>query len=391
MKSKFLLLFVILVSLNAKAQITISTQALKANDTIIGLFATKAAIATIPAFKAGGNQTWDFSALAFNATPSSFRFAPQANANYPTATTATPSNAVLGPISIPATRYYEKSASGLKILGFSNLAIKSSLLTITGSAKDTLYIPAAAFQYTDNQYEYPIKYNDEVEDEWLIKRNYNLSVAAFGLNKTPGQVRTSFVSSKSVDGWGKVVLPDFKNKGKKVTYATLLQGTQRTSVDSVFLGGAPAPQALMQAFGLVQGQEETTLELSFLVPGFKEFAVNAEVDENFKPTYLLVSQEAGFVGGALVGAKDAVEQIETNVFPNPSANGNFTLNFEKPSVKDWSVKIYDISGREINQNVVSGFGKINQNINIVTGKGIYFYALFNENQQFVTNGILEVQ
>ena len=391
MKSKFLLLFVMLVSLNAKAQITISTQALKANDTIIGSFATKAALATIPAFKAGDNQTWDFSALAFNATSSSFRFAPQANANYPTATTSIAAIAVLGPISIPAIRYYEKSASGLKILGFSNLAIKSSLLTVTGSAKDTLYIPAAAFQYTDNQYKYPIKYNDEVEDKWLIKRNYNLSVAAFGLNKTPGQVRTSFVSAKSIDAWGKVVLPDFKNKGKKVTYATLLQATQRTSVDSVFLGGAPAPPALMQAFGLVQGQEETTLELNFLVPGFKEFAVSAEVDENFKPTYLLVSQEAGFVGGALVGAKDAAEQIEINVFPNPSANGNFTLNFEKPSVKDWTVKIYDISGREINQNVVSGYGKINQNINIATGKGVYFYALFNENQQFVTNGILEVQ
>ena len=391
MKSKFLLLFVMALSLSATAQITITTQALKATDTITLSRATDASIAKLPAFKAGGSQTWDFSALAFTATPGSFKFAPQANANYPTATTTSPSIAVLGPISIPAIRYYEKSASGLKILGFSNVAIKSSLLTITGNAKDTLYIPAAAFKYTDTQYEYPIKYNDEFEDEWLIKRNYNLTVAAFGLNKTPGQVRTSFVSTKSVEAWGKIVLPDFKNKGKKVTYATLLQGTEKTSVDSVFLGGAPAPKPLMQAFGLVQGQEQTTLEINFVVPGFKEFAVNAEVDTNFKTTYLIVSHEAGFVGGALVGAKDAVEQIETNVFPNPSANGNFTLNFEKPSVKDWTVKIYDISGREINQNVVSGYGKINQNINIATGKGVYFYALFNENQQFVTNGILEVQ
>jgi Secretion system C-terminal sorting domain len=393
MKSKILLLLTMAFSLSAMAQITINNgdQTIKAKDTTKTYRVEDASLATLPAFKTGGNQTWDFSKLAYEKGVFYFDAYYEANdPNYPTASHYVKSSAALGAIIIPTQRYYENSATGIKELGFSNIAIKSGLQNVTGNAKDTLYLPSVNIKYTSNQYAYPVKFGNTVTDKWVQNRPYNLSVATFNLNKTPGNVKNIIAETKSVVAWGKVTLPDYKNKGKTVTYSAIAQLFQFSAVDSVFLGGAPAPPALMQAFGIVQGSKTAYSYVQLLIPGFKKYAVDAEIDAAFKPIGIYVSTESGFVGGA-VGLKDAAQTVETIVFPNPSQNGQFTLQFEKPSANDWSVKIYDITGRAIAENVVTGFGKTTQNINTPNEKGTYFYALFDENQLFVNNGVLIVE
>jgi hypothetical protein len=142
---------------------------------------------------------------------------------------------------------------------------------------------------------------------------------------------------------------------------------------------------LLQAFGLTQGGSSKQVIIEWLIPGFKKFAVQAFPDATLKLVDAFVSDEAGFVAGA-VGVKALAAQIETNLFPNPSSNGTFTLSFDKPSAKNWTLKIYDLSGREIAAETISGEGKITHNFQVGTEKGIYFYALLNENQVFMNNG-----
>lgn len=147
----------------------------------------------------------------------------------------------------------------------------------------------------------------------------------------------------------------------------------------------------MQAFGLTQGGKSGYSFFSALVPGFQTIAVEGDLNANFKATALYINLESGSVKSNAVGLKDLADQIESNVFPNPNSDGQFTLAFEKPSAKDWSVKIYDLMGRQIVENKIVGEGKINVPLSINEGKGTYFYALFNEKQQFVNNGVLMVQ
>lgn len=390
MKSRFLLFIALAFSLSTFAQITIKSTdfTVKVGDTLKVRPVTKASLATIPAFKTGGNQTWDFSKLSFE---NFYYYDPILKANnpsYPTASFAITSSASLGAIVIPTIRYFEKSASSYKDLGFTNIYLKQSLQNVTGSNKDTLYLPNTEIKYTDTWFSFPMSFGGNKSDKWVQNRPYVLSVAAFGLSKTPGNVKTTIVANKSVAAWGKIILPDFKNKGKSVTYSTIVQINQTTAVDSVFLAGAPAPAALLQAFGLSQGQQGGYSYFEAFIPGFKTYAVQGELNQNLNATNLFVSLESGFIPGESVGLKDVAEQIETEVFPNPSKNGEFNLRFEKATSKDWSVKIYDISGRQIAQNVVMGEGEINHQLSIKEGAGTYFYALFNENQQFITNGTL---
>jgi Secretion system C-terminal sorting domain len=393
MKLTFPLFVFMAFSLSVSAQITIkgSDITVKAGDSLKTYPATAASLANIPAFKTGGNQVWDFSKLAFE---NFYYYDPISKANnsaYPSANLSYPSSASLGAIVIPTTRFLEKSATAYRDLGFSNLGLKQVLTTITGSNKDTLFLPATDIKYTDNIFSFPVTMGANQTDKWTQNRPYALTVAAFGLNKTPGVVKNIVTSNKSVVAWGKVILPDFKNKGKTVTYNTIVQLTSVSLVDSVFLGGAPAPAPLMQAFGLTQGSSSSYTYFSALVPGFKTIAVEGDLNANLKATSIYVATESGFVPSNSVGSKDVAEQIESNVFPNPSQNGQFTLSFDKPNSKDWTVKIYDLAGREMSQTKITGEGKITQPLSVSTEKGTYFYALFNENQQFVNNGVLLVE
>jgi hypothetical protein len=392
MKSKFLLLFVMALSLGTNAQISINGADLtvKVGDTLKYFKAQPAGLASLPAYKTGGNQTWDFSKLTFENGYYYDRVLSPATAAYPTATFGMPSSASLGAIVIPTTRQFEKTNAVYKDLGFTNVSLKQSLLNVTGGAKDTLYLPSVDIKYSDTYYTFPATFGATKVDTWVQNRPYALTVAAFGLNKTPGNIKNRITATKSIPAWGKVTLPDAKNKGKAIVYNTIVLLYQTSSIDSVFLGGAPAPAALLQAFGLVQGAKSGYAYVECLVPGFKTFALQSEIDANFKPLSVYISSESGFVAGGVAGLKGAAAQIESNVFPNPSQNGQFTLSFDKPSAKDWTVKIYDIAGRQITQNSIFGEGKITQNLSINDGAGTYFYALFNENQEFVTNGVLVV-
>jgi hypothetical protein len=392
MKSKLFLLLIMVLSLSTSAQITINNSDLtvKAGDTLKYLKATDASVGTVSNFKPGGNQTWDFSKLTFENSFYYDRILKVNNSAYPTANFGIPSSASLGAIVIPTIRYYEKTNASYKDIGFSSVSLKQSLKNVTGNDKDTLFLPATDIKYSDTNFSFPVTFGATKNDTWVQNRPYALTVAAFGLNKTPGIVKNVVSTAKSVVAWGKITLPDVKNKGKSVTYSTIVQAYQFSAIDSVFLGGTPAPTPLLQAFGLVQGAKSGYAYVDCLIPGFKTFALESEIDAAFKPLSVYISLDAGFVSGA-VGLKDAAEQIETKIFPNPSQNGQFTLNFEKPSSKDWTIKIYDLEGRQIAQKGIFGEGKISQTLSIQEGKGTYFYALFNENQEFVTNGVLLVE
>jgi Secretion system C-terminal sorting domain len=392
MKTKFLLSIVLaFLSQSIFAQITLKSgdQIIKGGDTVVNAFATNAALLKLPLFKKGDNQTWDFSQVAFQSQVGGTVFKKSNNPNYPKATFFYNSTANLGPISFPIEVYNEKATDGIWDIGFENKAVKSTIQPITGNIKDSLYLPAVTLKYEIPVYIYPSKNGDKTIKTKTLLRPYALTVAGFNLNKVPGEVKTKSTNTIEIIGYGKVTLPDFKNKGKSVTYNALLQKLEIINEDSIFLGGAPAPPTLLQAFGLQQGQVSKQYYLEWLVPGFKMWSAYAITNDKLVPSTFAVSVESGFVAGGSTSAKDFVgEWIDSKAFPNPSADGTFAINFEKKSPAPWTIKIFDLQGRVVSEQSVNGEGERNEKINLNGGQGTYFYSIFNEKEQFINNGIL---
>jgi hypothetical protein len=389
MNSKCLIIITVLcfsTILAAQPTITMDNHLIKAGDTLRASYASGAAVANFPALKAGANQKWDFSKVPFGQTLGELH--PKAdNPEYPTATYSIAGDAELGPIKFPVKSYFEKNKEGIFDLGFSNTTTKLPILAITGNQKDTLELPATNLKYRHTLYAYPNSFGSKNSSVANLQRPFILTVNNFGINKVPGLVKTKNKLTIETVAWGNLSIPDYKNKGKSVTYVALLQILTEESTDSIFLGGQQAPTALLQAFGLKQGQTTGYKLANFFVPGFKKYAIEASIDDNFKITRLVSPIESGFVGG-FVADRDLAAAIETTVFPNPSQDGKFNIQLEKTVAPDWTLKIYDSKGSEIAQHNIQGEGKIQFDFQINPTSGTYFYALFDENQIFRTNGIL---
>lgn len=377
------------------AQITIqpSDLTVKGGDTLWAAFFTDVAtLSKLPAVKAGANQTWDFSTLNYGTQRLGEPQLKPTNPEFSNATYQINTTAQLGPISFPVATFHQKNSSGIYQIGMTNESIKSSLQAITGSNKDTLYLPQMTQKINTLFFPLPMIYNQKSIEKRTWERPYALTVGAFGLNKVPGTVKTNIETQLNVDGWGSLTLMDNKNKGKKVTYAALQLRYSEVVKDSIFLGGKPAPLTLLQAFGLAQGNISNENLVFYVVPGFLRYALELDLDAATGKIIerVVSSAQAGFISGS-VPVKDAAVQVTTNVFPNPSSTGRFILQLEKTTNKDWTIKTYDLSGRELNTAICAGEGTVQCDIQINTVKGVYFYALFNEHQQFVTNGILNFQ
>lgn len=80
-----------------------------------------------------------------------------------------------------------------------------------------------------------------------------LTLNDYGIIRTDFEKRSREVRVDSVVGWGDVITP--VGTGASVPYNCLLVNRYTTVSDSFYLGGSPAPAALLQAFGLAQNQK----------------------------------------------------------------------------------------------------------------------------------------
>ncbi len=109
---------------------------------------------------------------------------------------------------------------------------------------------------------------------------FQISIAGFGLDKVPGYFVQRQTLSRKVVGWGKTRIPF--GKGKSEFIPVLLVQSVVTTTDSVYLGNAPAPDALAAAFGIVQGQQHSDNAYVFLREGINEPLLSFTTDPSFK-------------------------------------------------------------------------------------------------------------
>ena len=272
-------LCVLTFSLSMTAQITINRADFGISSTVRDSAVVKNLTktgATLPTF--GNNQNWDYSALKdsladlgtrYYAPPASFGTVPTV---FSDANVAANYNTTFQAFSYPSRAYLKSDATGFNQLGYATNGRAFSITPISGGATDSLIFTAAITRYTNPNifYKFPITANSVWKSNFKDTSNFLLTIAAFGLNRTPGARVSAYTQTDTIMGWGTLKMRN-PTGGASLSYAVLLDRNIVTTVDSFYLAGGPAPAALLGAFGLTQGSSSgTPATYAFLGIGFKQ-------------------------------------------------------------------------------------------------------------------------
>ncbi len=131
------------------------------------------------------------------------------------------------------------------------------LTSFTGKATDHLDIPEQHYILDEPKkiIEFPMQEGSNWSSESRRTTNFTLTVAAYGLKDVPAQHVWTVYREEHIVGHGKIRL--YNPDGPSRYYEVLKSEITEYAIDSFYLGGKPAPAALLKAFGATQGQKIT--------------------------------------------------------------------------------------------------------------------------------------
>lgn len=214
----------------------------------------------------GANRSWDYSLLTPGAGPTTRQYTAGTPAGLPGATRFYPALLNFGAFALVSNQYEGSSATGWYDAGFQIPYQRFWVGAATGGANDSLIFAAQAKAYAPRPVNLPFPASYEQRFTNSLYRgitDYRLKVSAFGLNNTPGQyVQRASFQADSVVGWGTLRIPAAGGAPSNPVRVLLVR-QERTQVDSIYLGGAPAPPALLAAFGFTQGLSSRNVTWTF--------------------------------------------------------------------------------------------------------------------------------
>ncbi len=231
----------------------------KVGGTAFNFFDVDNSAVTVPV--GGENQNWDFSALSETASyvNGGSSYIVPSNAAFPSSTYSfvSSSSFTVSGVSSPAvasTTYNELSDAGIFALGYSQNAATSIPVASIGA---TISYAIQNLNYTGTtKYPnviFPAKFGNAIVTTSGIVQTSNFAVtaAAFGLNNTPGQTKITTSVQQDILASGTANL---KGIGK---VRVLVVKNSYSNQTNYFLGGAPAPAALLTNLGVTDGATTT--------------------------------------------------------------------------------------------------------------------------------------
>lgn len=341
----------------------------------------------------GSGQIWDYSNLVPSGTfgTETYYNASDSSSLYPGAlqffnkNLFTPSG-----LTIPGAEFTSLNANGWHVLGFFLQGASESLTAFTGGAGDVLDIPQQRLIYSDSLFY--LKFPVTAQSTWtsFYKRQvaFNLTVASSGLNATPGVFQNYTSQTRTVLGSGQIIIPDENGNAMPAVPALMIEVTQ-TEIDSVFLGGAPAPPALMSVFGLTQGITfNSKYVLFYPLNNVESPIMGYNLDASGSLTGLYYRPKVGRKANSIGLAQ--LDLINTNVYPNPMLQGG-VLNIDLSATADLAaIKIYNIQGQQVAEYKTSENNTQNLSITPNLGQGIYFISLVNQDGAELSRTKLQV-
>lgn len=265
-----------------------------------------------------------------------------------------------------------------------------SIQAISGGANDSLHILEKTDVHAPGRIDL-IRFPTEYQDQWTMSRTENLdfelTAAAFQLNRTPGRRQKIITHEREVVGHGQITVP-LSGSRQSAPLDVLLMKVVVTEVDSYFLGGAVAPVQITTAFGVSQGDTRSTEEYIFYnkqdagAAAFLRAEGSTVTSIAVYPRYYADANTSGLTDAAST-------QATSFLYPNPVQSGQ-ALRIEGPEHQGATLRIITVAGQEVGQwrlEPAQNRVELSQNLN----PGVYFYEMVSLNGQSLMQGGLTVE
>ncbi|MDP4588590.1 MAG: T9SS type A sorting domain-containing protein [Flavobacteriales bacterium] len=337
-----------------------------------------------PSIEHGSGVTWDFSAAQIEEE----RTRPYLEAEDPFFADAY--NYRSRPLNfqgfvIESNEYEALDENGYRAIGRSVEEVTFPISLITGGENDVLTFLGGNYLYNapERFLEFPANYNDAWVSTFDEVIDFELSVASFGLNATPGQQIRSNVFSREIVGEGFFIIPDEEGQPSDPIEGFLIHVSE-TRTDSVFLGGAPGPAPLMQAFGLTQGNTFTLEYYVAYAYGLDTPLLGMNL-ENGEPINFVYRPQAAFLGDPANAVQERSD-ARFKAFPNPVEAGEYIQIQGKSNEQISAVQLFGINGEMI-QELETLTQELHSGLRVAVpntlSSGMYFVQLLNANGELI--------
>jgi hypothetical protein len=305
----------------------------------------------------------------------------------------TASRTALG-ATIPVQYYWTKNTEYFGEKGWKLSQSSANLSAYTGNASDNVVFPEQRqlFDVSREILRFPATYGQINHTDSRRVMNFNLSIAAYGLNNTPGQLVTHLHRADTIVGYGQMRV--YTPQGPSIYYEVLAMKSWQYELDSFYLAGQPAPQALMDAFGLSQNQNDDSDKANRLY----------FYRENNSAPFLLMnfgSNPFQFYTGIFihgdnlqVASNEELEKESYQVFiyPNPSNGNSVTIQYFGINLNNVNYTIRDINGRVVQsvKNQLIHGNKIEIQMNDEISDGYYFVEVVDSENKLIGNEKIHV-
>lgn len=379
MRKLLLLTFCILAFLGLKAQVTISSSNYLHQADYNEMRNIDTVGIAVPDH--GTNMEYDYTNLKGDSTVT-IPFPAASDSKFPSANRFSYGLASFGGIPVKSKYYSEMNSSGVLRLGSYVIPISAGIGSLTGNPSDTLTFPGSysVFPNPIFRLKFPMTYGDTWTSSGTFSTDFALTVQSFGLNNTPGKNIEHVTVLDSVVGWGTLRIP--YGGGSSQPYDVLLVKNHETVQDSFFLGGSPAPPALLSAFGLQQGQMSSVNRYWFITPDHDGPILELKMSSDWSSAFESYYPDNDITTGIL----NNMTNNAFNVYPNPVNIDKIQMNLNKDSKGLWNITLTNSIGQTVKTVAINGQGQMNVQIALDENvyNGIYLMTVVDENGNVIS-------
>ncbi|RYZ25334.1 MAG: hypothetical protein EOP49_44760, partial [Sphingobacteriales bacterium] len=302
-------------------------------------------LTALPALPQGPNQTWDLSSINFSAPNAALDYNAGTNAAFPGASFSSELFFSIGAgIDLTSNIWWNNAATSLQQPGETMIRQAYGLGAVTMTNTDSLVFPNQINLYSTPRtvLQYPATFGTNWATNYVSETDFQLTVAAFGLNQAPGSRISYNQEVDTVIGWGKMRL---KNAAGTISgYMDVIQvKTHVNSIDSFYINGSPAPATMLSAFGLTQGMETDYFSVAYYRVG--EITPLLEVyynNSNYtSPSSVMAHMLRHATPNAIL---DVNIDAAISTFPNPVTTGMFQVTLPE-STGSWTYELLNTLGQ----------------------------------------------
>jgi len=330
----------------------------------------------------GEDQTWELPNVAWANYFERSYFAGESD-QFPADSRYLVTNAAFSLFNIYSHYYEQKKADGVYRIGSILQPVAYGLGVYTGSPNDSLVFKKSFnfFEDLKNQV-FPMTFGEKWETTVVYKTNFDLSIAAFGLPKTPSHHKQYVTQKKEVDGWGTIRIPVGENEYK--SFDVLQVKASTVAIDSFFIADQPAPSSILTAFSLYQGSTFIETLYEYYAKGFTEPVAKVLYDIETNSVYELQYLDVSM----LVSVEDKSKQNSSFVFPSPVTGNEITIVSQLTPEK---FNLFDQLGNiVISKGLNSTSDSYTIEIPAQLANGIYYFEILDNNGNNLEKGKVTV-